>query len=121
MLGPNGAGKSTAFNIMSGILSATSGDVRVAGKSVRMECEQARRNLGFCPQFPRLWMDLTVEDHLSLYVTLRGLPSPYALSSANRAKVWSMIIGAAVIVVATNVISNVANTSTNAYRNVPKT
>ena len=91
VLGPNGAGKSTAFNIMGGLLSATSGDAFVNGRSVTYDCEGARQHLGECPQFPRLWGDLTVFDHLGLYAALRGLPSPYSFSGAKRAEARTVI------------------------------
>jgi len=54
--------------------------------SIRDDRDRARHSLGWCPQFPRLWDDLTVEDHLSLFVTLRGLPSPYSPDPAVRAE-----------------------------------
>lgn len=84
VLGPNGAGKSTAFNIMAGLLSPTSGDAFVDGNSITFDCELARRYLGSCPQFPKLWPDLTVGEHLGIYATLRGLPCPWSLSRATR-------------------------------------
>ena len=91
VLGPNGAGKSTAFNIMGGLLSATSGDAFVDGHSVTDDCEGARQHLGECPQFPRLWDDLTVFDHLGLYAALRGLPSPYSFSAVKRAEARKVV------------------------------
>lgn len=84
LLGPNGAGKSTAFKIMAGLLKSTSGDAEIEGFSIHTACDKARHRLGWCPQFPRLWPDLTVADHLGLFVMLRGLPSPFSLYSADR-------------------------------------
>ena len=91
VLGPNGAGKSTAFNIMSGTVAPTGGDVTINGHSVTKACTAARRSLGSCPQHPRLWDDLTVADHLGLYAALRGLPSLYSLSAATRAEARHMV------------------------------
>eukprot|EP00041_Stephanoeca_diplocostata_P038347 m.1503790 g.1503790 ORF g.1503790 m.1503790 type:complete len:277 (+) comp25208_c0_seq15:2694-3524(+) len=85
MLGPNGAGKSTAFNIATGLLTSTSGDVFVNENSVAQHRTAACRDVGACPQFPRLWGDLTVRDHLGVFVALRGLPSPFSFNRRTRA------------------------------------
>eukprot|EP00035_Acanthoeca_spectabilis_P039938 m.66067 g.66067 ORF g.66067 m.66067 type:complete len:1472 (+) comp9798_c0_seq2:173-4588(+) len=86
LLGPNGAGKSTAFNIMAGLLKSTSGDALIEGYSIHRHTDEARLRLGWCPQFPRVWPDLTVADHLGLFTMLRGLPSPFSLRRSQRAE-----------------------------------
>ena len=61
-LGPNGAGKSTTMNIMTGYLSATEGDVVVNGHSILDEPEEAKACIGYLPELPPLYQDMTVRE-----------------------------------------------------------
>lgn len=71
-LGPNGAGKSTTMNIITGYLSATSGEVCVNGHDIFEEPTQAKANIGFLPEQPPLYVDMTVEEYLKFVCDLKG-------------------------------------------------
>ena len=63
-LGPNGAGKSTTMNIMTGYLGATEGEVLINGHDILKEPEEAKKQIGYLPELPPLYMEMTVrEDH----------------------------------------------------------
>ena len=70
-LGPNGAGKTTTMRILTGSLGATSGSVSVAGHDVRTESKQARRQIGYLPESPRLYVGMVVRDYLDHTARLR--------------------------------------------------
>ena len=63
-LGPNGAGKSTAMNILTGYISATEGNVRIDGIDMLKEPEAAKKKIGYLPEIPPLYLDMTVEEYL---------------------------------------------------------
>jgi ABC-2 type transport system ATP-binding protein len=71
LLGSNGAGKSTTMNILCGALNQTEGNVFINGIDVREEPELAKRDIGFLPQTPPLYMDLTVDEYLTFCAQLR--------------------------------------------------
>ena len=71
-LGPNGAGKSTTMNIITGYLSATSGTVTVDGKDIFKEPLAVKKQLGFLPEQPPLYVDMTVLEYLSFVFDLKG-------------------------------------------------
>lgn len=73
-LGPNGAGKSTTMNIMTGYIGATSGEVLVDGRSILDEPEQAKRCIGYLPEIPPLYMDMTVVEYLDFCAELKAVP-----------------------------------------------
>ncbi|MCU0771679.1 MAG: ABC transporter ATP-binding protein [Verrucomicrobia bacterium] len=73
LLGSNGAGKSTTMRILSGFLPATSGVVRVAGRDVFSESEEARRLIGYMPENNPLHVDMRVRDYLKFRARLKGL------------------------------------------------
>ena len=75
-LGPNGAGKSTTMNILTGYLSATSGTCRVNGIDVLENPLEAKRNIGFLPEMPPLYTDMTVKEYLSFIYDLKGCTFP---------------------------------------------
>ena len=70
-LGPNGAGKSTAMNIITGYLSAGDGTVKVGGMDVLENPAETRKMVGFLPEIPPLYMDMTVEEYLSFVYELK--------------------------------------------------
>lgn len=75
LLGSNGAGKSTTMNIICGVLNQTEGRVAVNGKDIREEPEEAKRNIGFLPQTPPLYTDLTIDEYLTYCAELRMIPT----------------------------------------------
>lgn len=75
-LGPNGAGKSTTMNILTGYLSATSGSCRVNGIDILDDPIEAKRNIGFLPEQPPLYMDMTVREYLQFIYDLKGCKFP---------------------------------------------
>ena len=72
-LGPNGAGKSTTMQIISGILSANHGSVKIAGHDINDEPKAAKQHIGFLPEQPPVYPDLTVDEYLSYAAKLRGI------------------------------------------------
>jgi ABC-2 type transport system ATP-binding protein len=73
LLGSNGAGKSTTMNILCGVLNQTEGHVYINGMDTRKEPEAARKEIGFLPQNPPLYTDLTVDEYLSYAAELRRM------------------------------------------------
>ncbi len=72
-LGPNGAGKSTVMNIITGYLSPTDGKVLVNGKDIVEEPIEAKRNIGYLPELPPLYFDMTVKEYLDFVCGLKGV------------------------------------------------
>lgn len=72
-LGPNGAGKSTTMNIITGYLSATSGSVTVQGKNTLENPNEVKKLIGYLPELPPLYMDMTVKEYLSFMYELKGV------------------------------------------------
>lgn len=72
-LGPNGAGKSTTMNIMTGYLGATEGEVFIDGHNILREPEEAKRHIGYLPEQPPLYMDMTVREYLEFAAELKGI------------------------------------------------
>ena len=70
-LGPNGAGKSTTMNLMTGYLGPTSGEILVDGFSVTKEPEKAKRCIGYLPELPPLYMDMTVDEYLGFVYEIK--------------------------------------------------
>ena len=73
-LGPNGAGKSTTMNIMTGYLAPSAGDVLIDGVSIVDMPEKAKAQIGYLPEMPPLYMDMTVREYLSFAAELRKVP-----------------------------------------------
>ena len=70
-LGPNGAGKSTTMNIITGYLAASSGMVSINGHDVLKEPEEAKKHIGYLPELPPLYMDMTVWEYLKFVAELK--------------------------------------------------
>ena len=73
-LGPNGAGKSTTMNIMTGYLGATEGEVLINGHDVLKEPEEAKKQIGYLPELPPLYMDMTVREYMEFAAELKKIP-----------------------------------------------
>ncbi len=78
-LGPNGAGKSTIMNILTGYLSLTQGKVTVDGFDVLEQPEQAKRRIGYLPEIPPLYTDMTVTEYLYFIYDLKKVKFPKKL------------------------------------------
>lgn len=73
-LGPNGAGKSTTMNMMTGYLAPTSGSVLIDGHDIAEEPEAAKRSIGYLPEQPPLYTDMTVLEYLEFCAELKQIP-----------------------------------------------
>ena len=73
LLGPNGAGKSTIMNILTGYLSATSGQVTVVGHPLPEEADAAKACVGYLPEQPPLYPEMTVQEYLTFAAELKGV------------------------------------------------
>ncbi len=71
-LGPNGAGKSTTMNIITGYMSSTSGTVSIDGMDILEDPIGAKRRIGYLPEQPPLYMDMTVREYLNFVYELKG-------------------------------------------------
>jgi ABC-2 type transport system ATP-binding protein len=89
-LGPNGAGKTTTMRILSGYLPATSGTAKIDGVEVHEDSMAVRQKIGYLPESPPLYPDMTVEGFLKFVAEIKGVPSAkrqervdYALEKCN--------------------------------------
>lgn len=73
-LGPNGAGKSTTMNIITGYLAATDGTVLINGKDIKKDPEEAKKSIGYLPELPPVYMDMTVKEYLQFVAELKKVP-----------------------------------------------
>jgi ABC-2 type transport system ATP-binding protein len=73
-LGPNGAGKTTTMNILTGFISSTSGTVKVAGYDVLENPAEVKKRIGYLPEQPPLYMDMTVNEYLDFCADLKDVP-----------------------------------------------
>ncbi|MBQ7929797.1 MAG: ATP-binding cassette domain-containing protein [Clostridia bacterium] len=71
-LGPNGAGKSTTMNILTGYLSSTSGEAKVGGIDILENPDEAKKLIGFLPEQPPLYVDMTVNEYLNFVYEIKG-------------------------------------------------
>ncbi|QEC78875.1 ABC transporter ATP-binding protein [Mucilaginibacter ginsenosidivorax] len=86
LLGSNGAGKSTTMNILCGVLTQTSGDVFINGVDLRKEPEKAKQFIGFLPQTPPLYTELTVDEYLTHCAILRSVEKENLKSALDEVK-----------------------------------
>lgn len=93
-LGPNGAGKSTTMNIMTGYLGATEGEVLINGHDILKEPEEAKRQIGYLPELPPLYMEMTVREYLEFVAELKGIAKNKREESINEVekmvKIWEV-------------------------------
>lgn len=74
LLGPNGAGKSTTMNIMTGYIGATSGSVTIDDFDIFYDAKKAKENIGYLPEVPPLYSEMTVAEYLRFVAELKGVP-----------------------------------------------
>jgi ABC-2 type transport system ATP-binding protein len=75
-LGPNGAGKSTTMNILTGYISSTSGEVKIGDYDILESPIEAKQKIGYLPELPPLYMDMTVQGYLSFVYDLKKCKIP---------------------------------------------
>ena len=75
-LGPNGAGKSTTMNILTGYISSTSGQAIINGVDILQNPIKAKSNIGYLPEIPPLYLDMTVKDYLNFVYDLKKCKLP---------------------------------------------
>ena len=73
LLGSNGAGKSTTMNIMTGFIGASSGTVTIDGFDILHDAAKAKKNIGYLPEIPPLYPEMTVEEYLKFVAELKGV------------------------------------------------
>lgn len=76
-LGPNGAGKSTTMNVLTGYISSTDGSVKIDGYDVLENPSEVKRRIGFLPENPPLYMDMTVEEYLRFSCSIKRVAKPH--------------------------------------------
>ena len=72
-LGPNGAGKSTTMNMITGYIASTQGEILIDGHNILEEPEAAKKCIGYLPELPPLYMDMTVKEYLCFVADLKQL------------------------------------------------
>lgn len=72
-LGPNGAGKSTTMRILSGFMPATAGSVKIAGSDIFEDPIRVKRRIGYLPEIPPVYLDMTVVEYLRFAARLKGV------------------------------------------------
>ncbi len=75
-LGPNGAGKSTTMNILTGYISSTSGSAKIDGKDILDDPIAAKKHIGYLPEHPPLYLDMTVQEYLEFVYQLKKARQP---------------------------------------------
>lgn len=73
-LGPNGAGKSTTMNMITGYIASTEGEILIDGHNILEEPEEAKKKIGYLPEIPPLYMDMTVSEYLIFVAELKSIP-----------------------------------------------
>src|SRR5438093_9630450 len=84
-LGPNGAGKTTTMRIITGFMPATSGTVRVDGFDVFEQSTEVRRRIGYLPENPPLYNDMSVRPYLRFVARLKGMARAEVGTAVERA------------------------------------
>ncbi|HOV63557.1 MAG TPA: ABC transporter ATP-binding protein, partial [Spirochaetia bacterium] len=83
-LGPNGAGKSTTMNILTGYLSATEGNVIVDGLDILEHPEEVKKKIGYLPEQPPIYPDMTVDEYLKFVCDIKKVPRDKKKASMER-------------------------------------
>lgn len=73
LLGPNGAGKSTTMNMMTGYLAPSNGEIRIAGHDIYKQAKAAKRQIGYLPENPPVYPDMSVHEYLMFTAELKGV------------------------------------------------
>ena len=84
-LGPNGAGKSTTMNMITGYLGATSGEIKINGFDILKQPQEAKKSIGYLPELPPLYADMTVKEYMTFAAELKQIPKPERKESVEKA------------------------------------
>lgn len=84
-LGPNGAGKTTTMNMMTGYLGATEGEIIIEGHNILEEPKLAKQKIGYLPEIPPLYVDMTVTEYLEFAAALKGIGKKERKTQIDRA------------------------------------
>ena len=84
-LGPNGAGKSTTMNMITGYLGVTSGSITINGHDILAEPEEAKMCIGYLPEIPPLYVDMTVMEYLQFVAELKKIPKAERVEAIEKA------------------------------------
>lgn len=84
-LGPNGSGKTTTMRIITGFLPATAGTVKVSGFDIFEDSFEVRKRIGYLPETPPLYNDMTVASYLRFVARLKGMPRAEIAGALDRA------------------------------------
>ncbi len=84
LLGPNGAGKTTTMNMITGYISATAGTAAIDGMDIFDEPQKARAKIGYLPEIPPLYMDMTPYEYLKFSAELKGVKRAFRHEEAER-------------------------------------
>ena len=103
-LGPNGAGKSTTMNMLTGYLAPSSGNVIFDGLDILKEPRKVKRQIGYLPEIPPLYPDLTVREYLDFAAELKGLKP----KGADRAELEQIMERTGVMEVKSRLIKNLS-------------
>lgn len=85
LLGPNGAGKTTTMRIITGFLAPTSGTVQIEGFDILQQSLEVRKRIGYLPEIPPLYHDMTVRPYLEFVGRIRGIPRAELSGATDRA------------------------------------
>ena len=83
-LGPNGAGKSTTMNMITGYIAPSEGTVTIDGRDILKEPEEAKKQIGYLPEMPPLYTEMTVEEYLTFAAQLKKIPKGQQKSSVEK-------------------------------------
>ena len=84
-LGPNGAGKSTTMNMITGYLGATSGEIKINGFDILKQPQEAKKSIGYLPELPPLYADMTVKEYMAFVAELKQIPKPERKEAVEKA------------------------------------
>jgi len=85
-LGPNGAGKSTVLRMLTGNLLPAGGDIQICGVNLLSDPLSAKRHIGYLPEIPPLYKELTVDEYLRFAAELHGVPRKMLVEAVEAAK-----------------------------------
>ena len=84
LLGPNGAGKTTTMRILTGFMPATSGTAEVCGFDVFEASYEVKKRIGYLPEVPPLYPEMTVQEYLTYVATLKAVPKDQKSQAVSR-------------------------------------